>query len=90
MFNPFYLGSTLSIVPSRCICFPSRPYGSPCAVRNSLRTRALDAGNAIQAGIDSGLKVEGIEISDAPLLDIGTPDNLAKAMARFAGVPSSN
>jgi glucose-1-phosphate thymidylyltransferase len=36
----------------------------------------LFVGNVIQAGIDSGLRVEGIHVSDRPFVDIGLPENL--------------
>jgi glucose-1-phosphate thymidylyltransferase len=39
----------------------------------------LHVGEVIQAGINSGLNVEGIQISDTPFLDIGIPENLARA-----------
>ena len=36
----------------------------------------LFVGDVIQAGIDSGLGVEGIQVSDKPFVDIGIPENL--------------
>jgi glucose-1-phosphate thymidylyltransferase len=42
-------------------------------------SKELFVGDVIQAGIDNGLRVEGIHISDKPFLDIGTPENLARA-----------
>lgn len=43
----------------------------------------LFIGNAIQNAIESGLNVIGIQISDAPFIDIGTPDDLERAMNIF-------
>jgi glucose-1-phosphate thymidylyltransferase len=42
-------------------------------------SKELFVGDVIQAGIESGLRVEGIHVSDKPFLDIGTPENLARA-----------
>jgi len=41
----------------------------------------LTAGHAINAAVHAGLKVEAVVLGDAPYLDIGTPDNLARAIA---------
>jgi glucose-1-phosphate thymidylyltransferase len=46
-------------------------------------TAELFVGHVIQAGIDRGLRVEGISVSDAPFLDIGVPDNLARALRKL-------
>ena len=43
-------------------------------------TRELFVGDVIQAGIKRGLRVEGVPVSDTPFLDIGTPENLARAI----------
>jgi glucose-1-phosphate thymidylyltransferase len=40
----------------------------------------LFVGNVIQAGIESGLNVEGIHVSDKPFIDIGIRENLARAL----------
>lgn len=40
----------------------------------------LFVGNVIQAGIDSGLRVEGIHVSDKPFVDIGLPENLGRVL----------
>jgi glucose-1-phosphate thymidylyltransferase len=45
--------------------------------------RELSVGHVIQAAIRSGLRVEGIPISDEPYFDIGTPEGLARALERF-------
>lgn len=42
----------------------------------------LTAGHAIKASIEAGLKVEAVVLSEEPYLDIGTPDDLAKATQR--------
>lgn len=46
----------------------------------------LSVGMTIQAAIREGLRVEGVPVSDEPCLDIGTPEGLANAIARFASV----
>jgi glucose-1-phosphate thymidylyltransferase len=43
-------------------------------------TRELFVGDVVQAGIKCGMRVEGVHISDTPFLDIGTPENLARAI----------
>jgi glucose-1-phosphate thymidylyltransferase len=43
-------------------------------------TRELFVGDVVQAGIKSGMRVEGVPVSDTPFLDIGTPENLARAI----------
>jgi len=40
----------------------------------------LFVGNVIQAAIEQGLSVYGVQVSDQPYLDIGTVDNLRKAL----------
>ena len=40
-------------------------------------------GEAIQAAIDNGLGVEGLQVSDEPFLDIGTPEDLYRAVNSF-------
>jgi glucose-1-phosphate thymidylyltransferase len=40
----------------------------------------LFVGDVIQDSIRSGMKVEGIHVSDAPYLDIGTPETLARVL----------
>lgn len=44
----------------------------------------LHLGEVLQAGIDAGLRVEGLAVSDAPYLDIGTPEGLRRARERLA------
>lgn len=43
----------------------------------------LFVGDVIQAGIENGLCVEGIAVSDTPPLDIGTPEDLVRAVNAF-------
>jgi glucose-1-phosphate thymidylyltransferase len=43
-------------------------------------TRELFVGDVVQAGIKCGMRVEGVYVSDTPFLDIGTPENLARAI----------
>ncbi len=47
---------------------------------NILRKRELFVGDVIQAAIDNNLNVEGVVFSDSTCLDIGTPDDLVKAV----------
>jgi glucose-1-phosphate thymidylyltransferase len=39
----------------------------------------LHVGNVIQAAIDAGMRIEGLTLSDQPFLDIGVPEQLARA-----------
>jgi glucose-1-phosphate thymidylyltransferase len=48
--------------------------------------RELSVGGVIQAAIEHGLLVEGIQVSDAPYLDIGTPEGLMQALKRFSNL----
>ena len=45
----------------------------------------LHMGDVIQAAILEGLNVEGLLVSESPLLDIGTGDDLLKAVKRLVG-----
>ena len=47
-------------------------------------TRELFVGDVVQAGINCGISVEGVFVSDTPFLDIGTPENLARAIREAA------
>jgi glucose-1-phosphate thymidylyltransferase len=42
-------------------------------------------GDVIRAAIDAGLKVEAVQVSDRPFLDIGTPDDLLRAVKGLVG-----
>ena len=42
--------------------------------------RELFPGEVIQAAIDNNLKVKGVHVSDEPLIDIGTSDDLLRAI----------
>ena len=44
----------------------------------------LFVGNVVQAAINDGLRVEGVHLSDNPYLDIGTPDDLLRAINSLA------
>lgn len=46
----------------------------------------LSVGMVIQAAIRAGLRVDAVPVSEEPYFDIGTPEGLVKAMARFASV----
>lgn len=40
----------------------------------------FSAGHALQAGIEAGLRADAVVLNSTPYLDIGTPDNLYKAV----------
>lgn len=44
----------------------------------------LHVGDLVQAGINGGIRVEGLQISQQPFLDIGIPENLARALREEA------
>jgi len=56
--------------------------------KNSASHAELSAGHAIQAGMQAGLRVEGVMISQAPYLDVGTPDGLSRALTQ--GISTSD
>ncbi len=41
-------------------------------------------GEVIEAAIEAGLRVEAVPVSNEPYLDIGTPEDLVRAVRRFA------
>jgi glucose-1-phosphate thymidylyltransferase len=43
----------------------------------------LFVGDVIQVGIENGLRVEGIQVSDEPFVDIGLSENLARVSAEL-------
>lgn len=45
--------------------------------------RELPIGNVIQAGIDSGMNVEAIPFAEGRYLDVGTPEDLIRAIRDF-------
>ena len=45
-------------------------------------TKELYVGDVIRAALADGLRVEGVRVSDSPFIDIGTPDDLARAIER--------
>jgi len=42
--------------------------------------RELQVGDVFGRAVESGLRIEGIEVSDRPFLDIGTPETLAEVV----------
>ena len=46
-------------------------------------TREISVGHVIQAAIREGMRSEGVEVSDEPYYDIGTPEGLSRAIRRF-------
>lgn len=49
--------------------------------------RELPIGDVIQAGIDAGLHVEAVAFADGSYLDIGTPDDLMRAIRDLTIMP---
>jgi glucose-1-phosphate thymidylyltransferase len=48
---------------------------------DSLRKQQeISIGDVIQAAINEGMHIEGLQVSDKPLLDIGTGDDLLRAI----------
>jgi glucose-1-phosphate thymidylyltransferase len=43
----------------------------------------LFVGDVVRSAIQDGLKVDGIQVSTQPFLDIGIPENLVKAMKKY-------
>jgi glucose-1-phosphate thymidylyltransferase len=43
----------------------------------------LSVGNVLQAAVESGLHIDAIPVSDTPYLDIGTPEDLVRAVRRY-------
>ena len=43
----------------------------------------ISVGHVIQAAIREGMRSEGVEVSDEPYYDIGTPEGLSRAIRRF-------
>jgi glucose-1-phosphate thymidylyltransferase len=50
----------------------------------------LSVGDIVQAAIHNNLRVEGLPVSRDPYLDIGTPEDLVKAIKHFADLPIAN
>lgn len=53
--------------------------------RNLAKLPEIPIGNVIQAAISKGLKVDAEAFANGSYLDIGTPDDLIKAVRGFAG-----
>jgi len=54
------------------------------ASKSALHKPELFVGDIVQAAIRDGLRVEAVHVSDEPFLDIGTPDDLIRAVRREA------
>jgi glucose-1-phosphate thymidylyltransferase len=55
------------------------------AVKTTAKVRPeLFVGDVIQAAIDDGLRVEAVHVADTPYLDIGTPEDLVRAVKSSA------
>jgi glucose-1-phosphate thymidylyltransferase len=50
----------------------------------------LSVGAVIRLALRSGMRVEGVPVSDQPYVDIGTPEGLRRAMDRFASTHSAS
>jgi dTDP-glucose pyrophosphorylase len=70
----------LTILKEDILVTPTK--GSEREVREAARQHELFVGDVFNAAIQKGLKVEGVIISDKPYLDIGTGDDLRKAVKR--------
>lgn len=46
-------------------------------------TKELFVGDVFRAALGDGLRVKGVRVSDSPYIDIGTPDDLARAIERY-------
>lgn len=53
-------------------------------------TREIYVGNVIEAAIADGLNVEAVQFPEGSYLDIGTPDDLARALASRAPIAKAN
>jgi glucose-1-phosphate thymidylyltransferase len=51
--------------------------------------KELFVGDVIRAAIADGLRVEAIRVSDSPFIDIGTPEDLARAVDRYHPIEHS-
>jgi glucose-1-phosphate thymidylyltransferase len=49
----------------------------------------LFIGDVILAAIEAGLRIEAVQVSDQPYIDIGTPDDLVRAIQLFTTPPIS-
>ena len=54
------------------------------------QSRELFIGKVIQEAINDGLRVEAVHVSDAPFIDIGTPDDLLRATKRLISLIEEN
>jgi glucose-1-phosphate thymidylyltransferase len=52
---------------------------------NARGQREIFVGDVIQAAIDNGFSVDGVLFPDGVCLDIGTPENLVKAVQKMSG-----
>jgi len=48
----------------------------------------IHVGNAIEMALDEGMVVHGIKVSEKPFLDIGTPDDMARAIRLYSEKPT--
>lgn len=51
------------------------------------RGKEAYVGEAIRAAIQEGLRVEAIPVSERAYIDIGTPEKLSEALAKYAALP---
>ncbi len=45
-------------------------------------------GHVLQAALETHLNINAVEVSDQPFLDVGTPDDLGRAIERFGSHPT--
>lgn len=57
---------------------------------HTLRHKELFIGEVIQAAINEGLRIEAVHVSNRPYIDIGTPDDLLKAVKYFIAKADKN
>jgi glucose-1-phosphate thymidylyltransferase len=60
--------------------YVSSPKGPPGSSRPQAE---LYVGDVFQAALDKGMSVAAVHVSDSPYIDIGTPDDLARAIRYF-------
>ncbi len=54
------------------------------ALPNQTRMRELFVGDVMQAALDAGLKIEAHRFDDGHAIDIGTPEDLRRAIGRYS------
>jgi glucose-1-phosphate thymidylyltransferase len=60
------------------------------SIQSATPDREVPIGDVIQAGIEAGLRVQAEVFPEGRYLDVGTPDDLAKAIREFGAAPGSS